>query len=150
MKVILLEDVKSLGKKGDVVDVNDGYARNFVLPKKLGIEANNKNMNDLKLKKANDEKLAQEQLKAAQDFAKAMEEDEVVLSMKAGEGGRTFGSISTKEIAQGYKEQCGKEIDNKKIIRPEAIKSFGVFEVGVKLHPSVTGKLKVKVTQMKG
>ena len=137
MKVILLEDVKSLGKKGDVVDVNDGYARNFVLPKKLGIEANNKNMNDLKLKKANDEKLAQEQLKAAQDFAKAMEEDEVVLSMKAGEGGRTFGSISTKEIAQGYKEQCGKEIDKKKIILPEAIKSFG-------------GKLKVKVTQMKG
>ena len=150
MKVILLEDVKSLGKKGDVVDVNDGYARNFVLPKKLGIEANNKNMNDLKLKKANDEKLAQEQLKAAQDFAKAMEEDEVVLSMKAGEGGRTFGSISTKEIAQGYKEQCGKEIDKKKIILPEALKSFGVFEVGVKLHPSVTGKLKVKVTQMKG
>ena len=150
MKVILLEDVKSLGKKGDVVDVNDGYARNFVLPKKLGIEANNKNMNDLKLKKANDEKLAQEQLKAAQDFAKAMEEDEVVLSMKAGEGGRTFGSISTKEIAQGYKERCGKEIDKKKIILPEAIKSFGVFEVGVKLHPSVTGKLKVKVTQMKG
>lgn len=150
MKVILLEDVKSLGKKGDVVDVNDGYARNYVLPKKLGIEANNKNMNDLKLKKANDEKLAQEQLKAAQDFAKAMEEEEVILSIKAGEGGRTFGSISTKEIAQGYKEQCGKEIDKKKIILPEAIKSFGVFEVGVKLHPSVTGKLKVKVTQMKG
>ncbi|MDE5909588.1 MAG: 50S ribosomal protein L9 [Lachnospiraceae bacterium] len=150
MKVILLEDVKSLGKKGDVVDVNDGYARNFVLPKKLGIEANNKNMNDLKLKKANDEKLAKEQLKAAQDFAKEMEEDEVVLSIKAGEGGRTFGSISTKEIAQGYKDQCGKEIDKKKIILPEAIKSFGVFEVGVKLHPSVTGKLKVKVTQMKG
>ena len=150
MKVILLEDVKSLGKKGDVVDVNDGYARNFVLPKKLGIEANNKNMNDLKLKKANDEKLAKEQLKSAQDFAKEMEEDEVVLSIKAGEGGRTFGSISTKEIAQGYKDQCGKEIDKKKIILPEAIKSFGVFEVGVKLHPSVTGKLKVKVTQMKG
>lgn len=150
MKVILLQDVKSLGKKGDVVDVNDGYARNFVLPKKLGIEANNKNMNDLKLKKANDEKLAQEQLKAARDFAKAMEEEEVVLSIKAGEGGKTFGSISTKEIAQGYKEQWGKEIDKKKIILPEAIKSFGVFEVGVKLHPSVTGKLKVKVTQMKG
>lgn len=150
MKVILLQDVKSLGKKGDVVDVNDGYARNFVLPKKLGIEVNNKNMNDLKLKKANDEKLAQEQLKAARDFAKAMEEEEVVLSIKAGEGGKTFGSISTKEIAQGYKEQWGKEIDKKKIILPEAIKSFGVFEVGVKLHPSVTGKLKVKVTQMKG
>ena len=150
MKVILLEDVKSLGKKGDIVNVNDGYARNFVLPQKLGIEANNKNMNDLKLKKANDEKLAKEQLEAAQAFAKEMEEEEVVLSLKAGEGGRTFGSISTKEIAQGYKEQCGKEIDKKKIILPEAIKSFGVFEVGVKLHPSVTGRLKVKVTQMKG
>lgn len=150
MKVILLEDVKSLGKKGDVVNVNDGYARNFVLPRKLGIEANSKNMNDLKLKKANDEKIAKEQLAAAQAFAEEMEKDEVILSIKAGEGGKTFGSISTKEIAQGYKEQCGKEIDKKKIILPEAIKSFGVFEVGVKLHPSVTGRLKVKVTEMKG
>lgn len=150
MKVILLEDVKSLGKKGDVVDINDGYARNFVLPKKLGIEANNKNMNDLKLKRANDEKIAREQLEAAQDFAKEMEQEEVVLSIKAGEGGKTFGSISTKEIAQGYKQQQGKEIDKKKIILPEPIKSFGVFEVGVKLHPNVTGKLKVKVTEMKG
>lgn len=150
MKVILLEDVKSLGKKGEIVNVNDGYARNFILPKKLGVEANNQNLNDLKLKKANDEKVARQQLEAAQAFAKAMEEDEVVLSIKAGEGGRTFGSVSTKEIAKGYKEQCGKEIDKKKIILPEAIRSFGVFEVSVKLHPSVTGKLKVKVTEMKG
>ena len=150
MKVILLEDVKSLGKKGDVVDVNDGYARNYVLPRKLGMEANNKNMNDLKLQKANAEKVAREQLEAAQAFAKEMEEDEVVLSIKAGEGGRTFGSVSSKEIAQGYKQQCGKEIDKKKIILPDPIKSFGVFEVGVKLHPKVTGKLKVKVTEMKG
>lgn len=150
MKVILLEDVKSLGKKGDVVNVNDGYARNYVLPKKLGMEANNKNMNDLKLQKANAEKVAREQLEEAQAFAKAMEEDEVVVSIKAGEGGRTFGSVSSKEIAQEYMQQCGKEIDKKKIILPEPIKSFGVFEVGVKLHPSVTGKLKVKVTEMKG
>lgn len=150
MKVILLEDVKSLGKKGEIVNVNDGYARNYVLPKKLGVEANNQNMNDLKLKKANEEKIAKEQLEAAQAFAKAMEEDEVVLSIKAGEGGRTFGSVSTKEIALGYKEQCGKEIDKKKIVLPEAIKNFGVYEVSVKLHPSVTGKLKVKVTEMKG
>lgn len=141
MKVILLEDVKSLGKKGDVVEVNDGYARNYVLPRKLGMEANNKNMNDLKLQKANAEKVAREQLEAAQAFAKEMEEDEVVLSIKAGEGGRTFGSVSSKEIAQGYKQQCGKEIDKKKIILPDPIKSFGVFEVGVKLHPKVTGKL---------
>lgn len=149
MKVILLQDVKSLGKKGEVVDVNDGYARNFVLPKKLGVEANGKNMNDLKLQKANDEKQAKELLEAAQAFAASMEKEEVVVSIKAGEGGRTFGSISTKEIAAAYKEQNGREIDKKKIQLPEAIKNFGVFEVGVKLHPKVTGKLKVKVTEQK-
>lgn len=149
MKVILLEDVKSLGKKGQVVDINDGYARNYVLPKKLGIEANNKNLNDLKLKNANDEKIAKEQLEAAKAFAAAMENDEVVVSIKAGEGGKTFGAVSSKEIAAAYKEQCGKEIDKKKIQLPEAIKNLGVYEVGVKLHPKVTGKLKVKVTELK-
>lgn len=149
MKVILLQDVKSLGKKGDVVDVNDGYARNFVLPKKLGVEANGKNMNDLKLQKANEVKIAKEQLEAAQAFAAEMEKDEVVVSIKAGEGGKTFGSVSSKEIAVAFKQQCGKEIDKKKIQLPEAIRSFGVYEVGVKLHPKVTGKLKVKVTELK-
>lgn len=149
MKVILLVDVKSLGKKGEIVNVNDGYARNYVLPKKLGVEANNKNMNDLKLQKANDEKVAKQLLDEAKAFAQEMEKDEITVYIKAGEGGRTFGSVSSKEIAQAYKEQCGKEIDKKKIILPEAIKSFGVYEVGVKLHPSVTGKLKVKVSEMK-
>lgn len=147
MKVILLEDVKSLGKKGEVVNVNDGYARNFVLPKKLGVEATGKNMNDLKLQKANEEKVAKEHLEAAQAFAMEMENDHVVVSIKAGEGGRTFGSVSSKEIATAYKEQCGKEIDKKKIILPEPIKSFGVYEVAVKLHPKVTGTLKVKVQE---
>lgn len=149
MKVILLEDVKSLGKKGEVVDINDGYARNFILPKKLGLEANNKNMNDLKLKKANEAKIAKQQLEDAQAFAEAMEKDEVVVSIKMGEGGKTFGSVSSKEIAVSYKEQCGKEIDKKKIQLDQPIKSFGVYEVGVKLHPKVTGKLKVKVTELK-
>lgn len=149
MKVILLEDVKSLGKKGEIVNVNDGYARNYVLPKKLGVEANSKNMNDLKLQKANSEKVAKQLLDEAKAFAQEMEKDEITVYIKAGEGGRTFGSVSSKEIAQAYKEQCGKEIDKKKIILPEAIKSFGVYEVGVKLHPSVTGKLKVKVSEMK-
>lgn len=147
MKVILLEDVKSLGKKGEIVNVNDGYARNFVLPKKLGVEANGKNMNDLKLQKANEEKIARENLEHAQAFAKEMEQDSVTVTIKAGEGGRTFGSVSSKEIAVAYKEQCGKEIDKKKIILPEPIKSFGVFEVGVKLHPKVTGTLRVKVQE---
>lgn len=149
MKVILLEDVKKLGKKGDVIEVSDGYARNYVLPKKLGVEAAGKNMNDLKLQNANKEKVAKENLDAAKAFAADMEKDQVVVSIKAGEGGRTFGSVSSKEIAQSYKEQCGKEIDKKKIILSEPIKSFGVYEVGVKLHPNVTGKLKVKVTEMK-
>lgn len=149
MKVILLEDVKKLGKKGDVVEVSDGYARNYVIPRKLGLEATSKNMNDLKLQNANKEKVAKENLDAAKAFAEQMEKEHVVVSIKGGEGGRTFGSVSSKEIAQAYKEQCGKEIDKKKIILPEPIKNFGVYEVGVKLHPQVTGKLTVKVTEMK-
>lgn len=147
MKVILLEDVKSLGKKGEIVNVSDGYARNFVLPKKLGVEANSANMNDLKLQKANADKVAQEQLEAAQELAKVLEAKEVVVKMKSGEGGRTFGSISSKEIATAAKEQCGLELDKKKIQLPEAIKSLGVYEVNVKLHTKVTGKLKVKVIE---
>lgn len=147
MKVILLEDVKTLGKKGDIVDVSDGYARNFVLPKKLGVEANAKNKNDLKLQKANTEKVAQEQLEAAQELAKTLETKEVTVTIKSGEGGRTFGSVSSKEIAQAAKEQCGLELDKKKIQLPEAIKALGAYEVGVKLHPKVTGTLKVKVIE---
>lgn len=149
MKVILLEDVKKLGKKGEVIEVSDGYARNYVLPKKLGVEASGKNMNDLKLQKANKEKVEKENLEAAKLMAEQMEKDQVVVSIKSGEGGRTFGSVSSKEIAQSYKEQCGKEIDKKKIVLPEPIKSLGMYEVSVKLHPNVTGKLKVKVTEMK-
>lgn len=147
MKVILLEDVKSLGKKGQVVEIADGYARNAILPKKLGVEATSKNMNDLKLQKANEAKVAKEQLEAAQAFAKEMENDKVVLSIKAGEGGRAFGSVSSKEIAQAYKDQCGKEIDKKKLQIKDPIKSFGTFEVPVKLHPKVTGVLRVQVIE---
>lgn len=147
MKVILLQDVKSLGKKGEIVEVSDGYARNFVLPKKLGVEANSKNMNDLKLQKANEEKVAKQQLEAAQELAKVLETKEVIVKMKSGEGGKTFGSISSKEIAEEAKKQCGLELDKKKIQLPEAIKSLGVYEVGVKLHTKVTGKLKVKVVE---
>lgn len=149
MKVILLEDVKSLGKKGQIVEVSDGYARNFVLPKKLGVEANGKNMNDLKLQKANEKKVAKEQYEAAKAFAAELETKEVIVSIKSGEGGRTFGSISSKEIAEAAKKQCGMEIDKKKIQMPEAIKSLGVYEVTVKIHPKVSGKLKVKVQEAK-
>ena len=147
MKVILLEDVKSLGKKGDIVDVNEGYARNCILKKQLGVEANTANMNDLKLKKNNEAKVAQEQLEAAQAFAKDLESKEVIVSIKAGEGGKLFGSVTAKEIAQAFKDQCKVDIDKKKIQLAEPIKSFGVFDVPVKLHPQVTGSLKVKVKE---
>lgn len=147
MKIILLKDVKSLGKQGEIVDVSDGYARNFILPKKVGVEANSKNMNDLKLQKANEEKKAQELLDAAKELAKVLETKEVVVKMKSGEGGKTFGSISSKEIAAEAKKQCDLELDKKKIQLPEPIKALGAYEVTVKLHPKVSAKLKVKVIE---
>lgn len=147
MKVILLQDVKSVGKKDEIVEVSDGYAKNFLFKKKLGIEADSKNMNDLKLKKANDEKVAAENLAAAKEFAKVIETKTVVVKLKAGEGGKTFGSVSSKEIAQEAKSQFELDIDKKKIVLSEAIKNFGTVEVPVKLHPQVTATLKVKVEE---
>ncbi|MBQ8558633.1 MAG: 50S ribosomal protein L9 [Tyzzerella sp.] len=146
MKVILLEDVKTLGKKGEIVNVNDGYARNFILPKKLGLEATSKNLNDLKLKKANEARLAQEQLEEAQALGKKIEAGKVELAIKVGEGGRAFGSVSSKEIAAAVKEQMGYDIDKKKIQLKDAIKALGTHTVPVKLHPKVTAELKVIVT----
>lgn len=147
MKVILLQDDKKLGKKGDVVEVSEGYARNFILPKKLGVEATPKNLNDLKLQKAHDDKVAREQLEAAKALAAALEEKQVIVKIKAGEGGRAFGSVSSKEIAAACREQHNIELDKKKIQLPESLKSFGSYEVAVKLHPQVTGKLIVKVAE---
>ena len=147
MKVILLEDVKALGKKGQIVKVNDGYARNFILKKNLGVEATAKNLNDLKLQKANAEKIAAEQLAAAKALAEQMENMSVTLTMKAGEGGKAFGSVSTKEIAQAAKDQLNLDIDKKKLVLSDAIKTFGTHEVPVKLHKDVTGKLTVKVVE---
>lgn len=148
MKVILLQDEKKLGKKGDIIEVSEGYARNYVLPKKIGVEATPKNLNDLKLQKANSDKVAQEQLDAAKALAAELETKQVVVKMKAGEGGRAFGSVSSKEIAVACKEQHGIELDKKKIQLAEALKNFGSYEVAVKLHPQVTGKLVVKVTEV--
>ncbi len=149
MEVILLEDVKSLGKKGQVVKINDGYARNYVLPKKLGVEATAKNRNDLKLEKAREAKLAAEELQAAKDLAVKVEEKAVELTMKTGEGGKTFGTISTKEIAAAAKKQLGLDIDKKKMKLDEPIKTLGTHIVTVKLHKEVTAKLTVQVTESK-
>ena len=147
MKVILTEDVKSLGKKGDIVNVNDGYARNFILKTNNGIEANAKNLNDLKLKKANDDKIAQEHYEAAVELGKKIEAGKIEVSIKTGEGGKAFGSVSSKEIAQEVKAQMNLEIDKKKVQLKDAIKALGTYEVPVKLHPKVTAKLKVVVTE---
>ncbi len=147
MKVILLEDVKSLGKKGELVEVNDGYARNFILAKKLGLEATPKNMNDLKLKRAHEDKLAAQRLDEAKAFAEDLKKVQVTLKIKAGEGGRLFGSISSKEIAQAAKEQLDLEIDKKKLVMPTPIKAVGTTMVPIKLHPKVTGELKVVVQE---
>ena len=144
MEIILLQDVKSLGKKGERVKINDGYARNFVLPKKLGIEATAKNLNDLKLQKANEDRIAAQKLEEAKQLAAKIEEKSVVLSVKTGEGGKLFGSVSTKEIAAA----CEKlEIDKKKMVLPEPIKACGTTIVPVKLHREVTAKLTVKVQE---
>lgn len=147
MKVILLEDVKSLGKKGEIVNVNDGYARNFILPKKLGLEATSKNLNDLKLQKNNQEKIAKENLEAAKKLAAELGASKVELKIKTGEGGRVFGSVSSKEIAAAVKAQLKLDIDKKKIQQKEAIKSLGTHIVPVKLHPEVTAELKVVVKE---
>lgn len=147
MKVILLQDVKSVGKKGDMVDLSEGYARNFILPKKLGVEANNANKNNLKLQKANEEKIAKEQYEAALALKEKIEQISPKVSLKSGEGGRTFGSISSKEVAKAVEDQFKIEIDKKKITMQDAIKSVGVHEVSVKLHPKVTATLRVKVEE---
>ena len=147
MKVILLEDAKSLGKKGQIVNVSDGYARNLLLPKKLGVEATTKNMNDLKLQKAHEEKVAQENLDAAKAFAEDLKDKQVTVTIKVGEGGRTFGSISTKELSEAVKNQLGLDIDKKKMQLATPIKELGTTMVPIKLHPKVVGELKVIVKE---
>lgn len=145
MKVILLSDVKSLGKKGEIVNVSDAYARNVLIAKKLGVEANNKNLNDLKLQNRHKEKVEEENLKAATELAKKLEDLKVEVKIKTGEGGRTFGSVSTKEISAAAKEQLDLDIDKKKMQLSEPIKSLGMYEVPVRLHSKVTGILRVHV-----
>ena len=143
MKVILTEDVKSLGKKGEIVNVSDGYARNFILKKNKGVEANGKNLNDLKLKKANDDKIAQH----AQELGKKIEAGKIEVAIKMGEGGKAFGSVSSKEIAEEVKAQMGLTVDKKKVQLKEAIKTLGTHNVPIKLHPKVTAELKVVVKE---
>ena len=146
MKLILLQDVKNLGKKGDLVEANDGYARNFIIPKKLGVEASPKNLNDLRQQKLNEEKHQAEILAEAEDIASALKDKVVRLSIRVGKEGKVFGQISTKEIAEEVKKQFGLEIDKKKIVS-DSIKAAGTYKISVKLHPKVVGEGTVEVKE---
>ena len=147
MKVILIEDVKSLGKKGQMVNVSDGYARNMLFPKKLGVEATPKNINDLKLQKAHEEKVAKENLEAAKALKAELETKQVTVAIKVGDNGRTFGSVSTKEISEAAKSQLGYDIDKKKMQLANPIRELGTTLVPIKLHTQVTAELKVVVKE---
>lgn len=145
MDIILTQDVKALGKKGEIVKVSDGYARNFILPKKLGMEATKQNLYDLNMQKAAEAKKQKELLEEAKEQGKKLGELTIKVSVKAGEGGKTFGSVSTKEIATALKEQFGVDLDKKKLVLNDPIKNAGTYTVPAKLHPQVTAELTVKV-----
>ena len=147
MKVILLEDVKSVGKKNESVEVSDAYGRNMLIRKNLGVEANSRTLNDLKLRNQRAEKDAAENLAAAQQLAEDLKTKQVEVKIKAGEGGRTFGSVSTKEIAEAVKKQLNLELDKKKMQLTDPIKALGFYDVPVKLHPQVTATLRVHVVE---
>ena len=147
MKVILLEDVKSHAKNAHFINLSDGYARNMLFPKKLAVEATPKNINDLKLQKAHEEKVAKENLEAAKAFKEELETKQVTVAIKVGENGRTFGSVSSKEIAEAAKQQLGYDIDKKKMQLTSPIRELGTNMVPVKIHPQVTAQLKVVVKE---
>ena len=147
MEVILLEDVKNVGKKNEVVEVSDAFARNMIIKKKRGVEANSQTLNDLKLRNKRAEKDAAENLAAAQQLAEDLKEKQVEVTIKAGTGGRTFGSVSTKEIAEAVKTQLHLELDKKKMQLTDPIKALGFYDVPVKLHPQVTANLRVHVVE---
>ncbi len=148
MKVILLADVKSVGKKDDIVNVSDGYARNMLFPKKLAVEATPKNMKDIQLKKQNEARIAEAQLAEAKAFAEDLGKKTVEVGIKVGAGGKTFGSISAKEIADALKEQYGIEIDRKKMVLSSPLRELGETTVPVRVHPKVTAQLKVLVKEI--
>lgn len=145
MKVILKADVKALGKKGQVCEVSDGYARNFLFPKNLAVEATTGNLSDLASKKANEEKKKEKEKQEAQALAKKLNSIMIEVVTKSGEGGRLFGSVTNKEIAEALKAKYGVELDRRKLEIKEPIKALGTFNVSAKLHPEVTAQFQVHV-----
>lgn len=147
MKVILKQDVKGIGKKGEVINTSDGYARNFLFPRNLAVEATEGNIKNVETLKANEAKKKAEELQKAKDLAKKISEYTINIEVKAGENGKLFGSITSKDIADEIKKKYKLDIDKKKVVLEEPIKTAGVYTVEVKIYPEVSAKMKVNIAQ---
>ena len=147
MKVILLEDVKSVGKKGELVNTSDGYAKNFLFPKKLAVEATKSNLNDFELKQKAEAKRKKEEFEQAQATAKELENKTVTVKVKTGENGKLFGSVTNKEVAEEIVKQTGMEIDKKKVSIGDPIKMVGERTAVIKLHPKVSAEITIKIVE---
>ncbi|MFB0918206.1 MAG: 50S ribosomal protein L9 [Clostridiaceae bacterium] len=146
MKVILLQDVKALGKKGDIVNTSDGYARNYLFPKKMALEATDGNLNTANARKESERKQKIKETEAAQELVNELKKKELLLKVKTGEGGRLFGAITSKDVSEAIKKQLGLEIDKKKIVM-DNIKGTGLYEAEIKVYPEISGRLKIRVDE---
>ncbi|WMI81514.1 50S ribosomal protein L9 [Anaerotignum sp. MB30-C6] len=147
MKVILLQDVKSVGKKGDLINASEGYAKNFLLPRKLAVEATKSNLNDYELKQKSEEKRKKEELDHARTIAEALKEQVVTIKVKTGGNGKLFGSVTNKEVADAIVEQTKQDIDKKKVSIGDPIKMLGERTATIKIHPKVTAEVTVKIVE---
>lgn len=148
MKVILKQDVKGLGKKEQMVEASDGYARNFLFPRGLAVEASATNVNIMKTKKEAEANKKEKEIAQAKDLAKKIKDITLTLKVKAGDNGKLFGSITSKDVAEAMKTQQKLEIDKKKLVMPDSLKSVGTFEVEVKLYPEISSKFTVKIESL--
>jgi len=147
MEVIFIKDLKGQGKAGDKKNISDGYAKNFLIPKGYAVEANAANLNNLKGKKDSEAFKKQQELENAQKIKEQLESITVVIKAKSGDNGKIFGSVTSKDIADVLSKEHSLSIDKKKIVLPDGIKELGIFDIEVKLYPSVTGKIKLRVEQ---
>ncbi len=147
MKVVLTQDVKDLGKKGELVNASDGYARNFLFPRKLAVEATTGKLKEIEDKKASEKNRKEKELSSAKELADKLSKLEIVFRTKAGENGKLFGSITAKDVAEAIKAQHKTEVDKKKVVMHDAIKALGTYQVEIKVYPEVSAKISVKVIE---
>lgn len=147
MKVVLLQDVKAQGKKGQIIEVSEGYARNFLFPKKLAVVADAKAINDVKNKESSKQHKLELERKEARELSDKISQLTVKISCEAGNDGRFYGAVTAKDIGEAVKAQAGIEIDKRKIVLDAPIKAFGTYKLDVKLYPEITGKLTVSVVE---